>query len=83
MIRAKHTKKTTTSDSAKELRFARAVAKTADERGRRLKRIVEIITTVENRCMAADIVTNTRHEMTDDELREIYVLAGGKIHGER
>lgn len=45
------------------------------------KQIVEIINGIENRCMAAEgPVTNTRHEMTDDELRRIYVLAGGKIH---
>lgn len=44
-------------------------------------RIVSIIAGAENRCMAVDgPVTNTRHEMTDDELRQIYVLAGGKIH---
>ncbi len=48
----------------------------------RLQSIREIIERVENRCMAADgPVTNTRQEMTDDELRAIYVLAGGKIHG--
>lgn len=49
----------------------------------RLDRIREIILTVENRAMACDgPVTNTRIEMTDEELREIFVLAGGKIHGE-
>lgn len=46
----------------------------------RLNEIRSIIDSVENRCMAADgDVTNTREEMTDDELRQIYVLAGGKI----
>ncbi len=46
----------------------------------RLQSIKEIIDGVENRCMAADgPVTNTRAEMTDDELRRIYRLAGGRI----
>lgn len=41
----------------------------------RLKRIAEIIWDVDGRCMAADgPVTNTRDEMTDDELREIWYL---------
>lgn len=44
----------------------------------RLQSIKEIIDSVENRCMAADgPVTNTRREMTDDELKRIYRLAGG------
>lgn len=39
----------------------------------RLKRIAEIIWDVDGRCMAADgTVANTRDEMTDDELREIW-----------
>ena len=46
----------------------------------KLRQIADIIDLVENRCLAADgPVTNTRHEMTDDELRRIYVLAGGEI----
>lgn len=52
----------------------------AETQAVRLGRIREIIDRVENRAMAVDgPVTNTRIEMTDDELREIYVLAGGKI----
>jgi hypothetical protein len=44
----------------------------------RLLSIKEIIDGIENRCMAADgPVTNTRDEMTDEELRRIYRLAGG------
>jgi hypothetical protein len=44
----------------------------------RLSSIKEIIDGIENRCLAADgPVTNTRHEMTDEELRRIYRLAGG------
>jgi hypothetical protein len=44
----------------------------------RLRQIKGIIDAVENRCMAADgPVTNTRYEMSDDELRRIYRLAGG------
>lgn len=47
----------------------------------KLDQIKDIIDGIENRCMAADgPVTNTRHEMTDDELRRIYMLAGGEIH---
>jgi hypothetical protein len=47
----------------------------------RFAQIVAIIDAVENRCMAHDgPVGNTRQEMTDDELREIYKLAGGVIH---
>lgn len=43
--------------------------------------IVDMILTIENRAMACDgPVTNTRIEMTDEELQRIYVLAGGKIH---
>lgn len=46
----------------------------------RLFSIKEIIDSIENRCMAADgPVTNTRHEMSDEELRRIYRLAGGKV----
>lgn len=46
----------------------------------RLQRIREIIEHVETRAMAADgDVTNTRHEMTDKEMRQIYELAGGKV----
>jgi hypothetical protein len=42
----------------------------------RLLRIARIIETVDNRAMAADgPVTPTRHEMTDDEMRQIYALA--------
>jgi hypothetical protein len=49
-------------------------------RDERLRQIKEIIDGVENRCMAADgPVTNTRVEMTDDELRRIYRLAGGVV----
>jgi hypothetical protein len=45
----------------------------------RLNRIAEIIEFVDHRCQAVDgPVTKTRHEITDDELREIYKLAGGK-----
>lgn len=44
----------------------------------RLTSIKEIIEGIENRCMASDgPVTNTRHEMSDEELRRIYRLAGG------
>lgn len=40
--------------------------------------IAKIIETVENRCMAVDgPVTNTRLEMTDRELRQIWLLASG------
>lgn len=42
---------------------------------KRLRDIRSIIESVENRCMAADgPVTNTRDEMTDEELRRIYRL---------
>lgn len=48
----------------------------------RLEEIRDIIDTVENRAMAVDgPVSNTRHEMTDKELQNIYLLAGGTIHG--
>ena len=44
----------------------------------RLKRIQEIIESVEQRAMAADgPVTNTRHEMSDAEMLSIYELACG------
>lgn len=46
----------------------------------RLTSIKEIIDGIENRCMAAEgPVTNTRHEMTDEELQRIYRLAGGVV----
>ncbi len=48
---------------------------------RRLKRIAEIIEAVDNRCMAADIVTPTLKEMTQQEISEIYALATRKKHG--
>ena len=42
----------------------------------RLEGIVEILENVDARCMAADgPVIPTRQEITDDELRRIYVLA--------
>lgn len=45
-----------------------------------LLEIREIIEAVENRCMAADgPVTPTHQEITDEEIRRIYKLAGGKI----
>ncbi len=44
----------------------------------RLKRIAEIIEAVDDRAMVADgPVTNTRHEMTDREMRTIYEIACG------
>lgn len=57
---------------------ARDNADSAAVANARLTSIREIIDGIENRCMAADgPVTNTRHEMTDEELRRIYRLAGG------
>jgi hypothetical protein len=57
---------------------ARDNGDTAAMRQARLDSIKEIIDGIENRCMAADgPVTNTRHEMSDEELRRIYRLAGG------
>jgi hypothetical protein len=45
----------------------------------RLRRIAEIIEEVDRRCMAYDgPVGNTREEMRDDEMREIYKLSKGK-----
>lgn len=45
----------------------------------RLKLIVAIIETVENRCMAVDgPVSGTLSEMTDEEMRKIYRLALGR-----
>lgn len=47
--------------------------------GDRLKRIAGVIETVDQRCLAVDgPVPKTRELITDDELREIYRLAGGK-----
>lgn len=44
----------------------------------RLRRIAQIIDAVDRRCMAADgAVTDTRQEMTADELHEIYRCAKG------
>jgi hypothetical protein len=41
-----------------------------------LKRITDIIERVDNRCMAADgPVTPTRQEITDKEMRSIYLAA--------
>lgn len=46
----------------------------------RLKRIVEIIEGVEMRCMSCDgPVGKTSDEITDQELRRIYLLAKGKV----
>lgn len=65
-----------TSDALDQLFGPNSASKLA----KRLIDIRSIIDRVENRAMAVDgPVTNTRIEMTDDELREIYVLAGGKI----
>lgn len=45
----------------------------------RLLKIVGIIEGIENRCMAMDgPVGNTKAEMTEDELRQIYRLAKGE-----
>lgn len=45
----------------------------------RLATITVILENVNNRCAAADgLVTPTRHEITDEELRRIYVLASGE-----
>jgi len=42
--------------------------------------IVAVIDGVEIRCMAVDgPVTPTHDEITDEELRTIYVLAGGRV----
>lgn len=42
----------------------------------RLADIARLIEDVDDRCLAADgPVTKTRHEMTDDEMREVYRLA--------
>ena len=45
---------------------------------KRLMAIARILEDADNRCMAVDgPVTPTRHEITDWELREIYLLATG------
>jgi len=45
-------------------------------RQKRLDRIADILESVDLRCMAVDgPVTPTRLEISDSELREIYVLA--------
>jgi len=49
------------------------------ERDARLRRIAEIIETVDGRCLAADgPVTATLNEMTQQEISEIYELAKGR-----
>ncbi len=46
---------------------------------RRLTQIAQIIEAVDDRCLAADgPVTPTNQEITIDEIRKIYRLAGGK-----
>lgn len=51
---------------------------------KRLRQIARIIYDVDYRAQFADgPVTNTRHEMTDDEMREIYKLAGGNAAAEK
>lgn len=55
--------------------------KQRDEARHKLSQIKDTIDLIENRCLAADgPVTNTRFEMTDEELRFIYTTAGGVIH---
>lgn len=55
-----------------------AVNEIVDQQSRRLRAIAAIIEIVEVRCMAADgPVTDTRAEMTADELRQIWRLASG------
>jgi hypothetical protein len=50
---------------------------------KKLNRIASIIQAVDNRCTAADgPVTPTLQEMTQDEMSEIYRLAGGKVPSE-
>lgn len=45
----------------------------------RLRRIASIIENVDRRCEAYDgPVGNTREEMTDEEMRSIYLLAKGE-----
>lgn len=45
----------------------------------RLTQIAHIIELVDQRCLCADgPVANTRDEMTDQEMRQIYLLATGK-----
>lgn len=47
----------------------------------RLDKIAEIIEDVDDRCLAVDgPVTPTKDEITADEIRKIYALAGGKRH---
>lgn len=54
-----------------------------DDKGR-LREIADIIESVDQRCAAADgPVSDTRHEMTDKEMRRIYRLAIGKPHAWR
>ena len=44
----------------------------------RLLRIAEILERVDGRCLASDgPVTQTKEEISGDELREIYTLASG------
>lgn len=58
--------------SKEEIKMGLAVIEARE----RLDKIREVIERVENRCMAADgPVTNTRYEMADEELREIYRLS--------
>lgn len=52
--------------------------------GARLKRIAEIIENVDHRAMCAEgPITDTRTEMTADEMRSIYELACGYIERSR
>lgn len=54
-----------------------ALASAAATAQKEVGKILEIIGRVDSRCMAADgPVTPTREEMTDRELRQIYLAAG-------
>lgn len=47
----------------------------------RYEAILTVIDNVETRCMAVDgPVSKTADEITDEELRTIFVLAGGQFH---
>lgn len=53
--------------------------KSNSDRGRRLRRIAEIIEAVDERCLAHDgPVGDTREEMSKKEMQEIYDLAKGR-----
>lgn len=66
------------SDDAIRLTPEEATTLVALLRGR-LRRIADVIEEIEARCMTADVVTPTSQEVTEGDLRRIWIAATDEI----